>query len=87
MITHNSFKLVIEEKNSEAQRLRNELHNTKLKLEQFERERKEVFNEFFGRPVSCIHVKGNGHVEVRTKNGENLIFKVELIGEAIQCET
>lgn len=81
MITHNSFKLVIDEKNKEAQRLRNDLHNTKLRLDHLEREHDEVFKELFGRPVSCITIKEVGRaVEVRTKSGEILLFELNLIG-------
>lgn len=81
MITHNSFKLVIDEKNKEEQRLRNELHNTKLRLDHLERERNEIFNKFFGRPVSCITIKTVGReVEVRTESGETLLFEINLIG-------
>lgn len=82
MITHNSFKLVIDEKNKEEQRLRNELHNTKLRLDYLERERNVLFKEFFGRPVACITlIEGGRKVEVRTERGETLIFEINLIGE------
>lgn len=84
MISHKSLKLIVEDKNSEIRRIRNDLHNTKLELDHYERERREIFDMFFGRPINAIHVKGNGIVDVRTKAGETLTFKVELVGETIQ---
>lgn len=84
MITHNSFKLIMDAKDKEANILRNDLHNTKLRLAHFEREHNEIFTKFFRRPVSNIHLKGDGIVEVRTESGETLLFEINLIGEVVQ---
>jgi hypothetical protein len=81
MITHNSFKLVIEEKNHEAQRLRNELHNTKLERDRYKREHEEVFKDMFGCPITIFRMKEVGIVEVRTKSGDTLLFEIKRIGE------
>lgn len=90
MITHNSFKLIIDEKNAEARRLRNELHNTKLRNEHLERERGIMFNQMFGRPVSHISIKevgvNYGEVEVRTQGGETLIFEMRIKEVRKECE-
>ena len=80
MITHNSLKLIIEEKNKEAQRLRNELHNTKLERDHFKREHETIFTKFFGCPVNSVHLKDVGIVEVRTQSGKTLLFEIRCIG-------
>lgn len=81
MITHKSLKLIIDENNKEAQRLRNDLHNALLRVDHLQREHDAVFMELFGRPVACITIKEVGRkVEVRTKSGETLLFEINIIG-------
>lgn len=81
MITHNSFKLIMDAKDREADELRRELAKTKDNLERFKRERDTVFKRAFGRPVIAIAFIGDGVAEVETENGEKLIFAINLVGE------
>lgn len=84
MITHNSFKLIMDAKDREADELRREVKETQRELERIERERETLFKRAFGRPVVKVAFSGDGLADVETENGEKLLFAITLVGERVE---
>ena len=80
MITHNSFKLIMDEKNREIKELKT--NNSRLEYELNSRKNgiKKLLKDIFGIDnVACCFCKGNGIIEIRDTTDKVFKFQLSLI--------
>jgi hypothetical protein len=86
MITHNSFKLIIDEKNEEIRKLSNDCGRFMKELEREEKARHRMLEGIFGVPVVYIEILENGKIRAENENGKSLYFEIKLIGDNAENE-